>query len=420
MKKIVRQQNYLKELIESQGNQYISKIALKCMIRAAMEPLLDSPEEGVVLHRIINKSGVTGLIKRLEFSPVTAHDFSDESGNLKEKVWRDTEFLCVMTHRFVSIIIWDNKTENQNYVRYYTVYNSCAQNEALDIIGRNSNINIKEFQDSFRPDRRDNPLLNQSIRRLIENLDDASKDAVLGFAQVQSEKEDAEIDLHTREIAHEIRNQLSICDLYTEIIKKHCAKNKIDDKSISNAVGCIARAVKMAGNSLIELKSSGKSVIKPYKLNELILTAVDLTKVYRECKNVECKVENDIDVKIPVDENRFIAALINLIKNGSEAFDKEEIPAENKKGKNALEMEKYISIKTEESGDFALIKISNNAGKIQEPMNIFKEGYSTKQTGSGLGLAICKKTIEEMYGKLDLEHNGDDYVEFVIRIGKVV
>ena len=53
MKKIVRQQNYLKELIESQGNQILSKSALKCMMRAALEPLIDNPEEGVVLTAVL-------------------------------------------------------------------------------------------------------------------------------------------------------------------------------------------------------------------------------------------------------------------------------------------------------------------------------------------------------------------------------
>ena len=55
MKKIVRQQNYLKELIESQANPILSKSALKCMMRAVLEPLVNEPEEGVVLHRIENK-----------------------------------------------------------------------------------------------------------------------------------------------------------------------------------------------------------------------------------------------------------------------------------------------------------------------------------------------------------------------------
>ena len=408
MKKIVRQQNYLKELIESQGNQILSKSALKCTLRAVLEPLVNQPEEGVVLHRIENKSGIMGLIKRLEFSSVPSYDFTDEAGHLKEKVWANTEFLCVMTHRFVAIIIWDNKTDNKNFVRYYAIFNSKLQNEALDIIDRNTDINIKDFQERFKPDRRDNPLLNSSIRKLLENMDEATKDAILGFAQIQSEKEAEEVSQNTRAIAHEIRNQLSICDLYTEIVRKTCLKNGIKEEGILNAVSCMARAIKIAGNSLISLKSTDKTVIKPYKIKELIKNAVDLTKVYFEGKDIECIVENDVDIKIPVDENKFTAVVINLIKNAIEAFDTDET------GNG-----KYIKLETEEDGSFAVIKISNNAGKIEKPENVFKEGFTTKTTGSGLGLVICKKSIEEMYGKLELGENTEEKVEFVIKIGKV-
>ena len=154
MKKIVRQQNYLKGLIESQDNKFITKQILRCAIRAVLEPLLDNPEAGVVLYRIINQTGLAGLIKRVEFSDIEAYNFSDESENLRERVWADTEFLCVMTHRFVSIFIWDNKTDSKNYVRYYSIWNSKLQDEALDIINRNSIIDIRQFQEKFRPDRR--------------------------------------------------------------------------------------------------------------------------------------------------------------------------------------------------------------------------------------------------------------------------
>ena len=167
MKKIVRQQNYLKELIESQGNRFLSRQALKCWIRSAVEPLLDEPEAGVVLHRIENKDGLQGLLKRLEFSEVETINYGDSSGNLVEKVWANTEFLCVMTHRYVSIIVWDNKTGDDNSVRYYSLYNSKLQYEPLDIIKRNSKIDITPYQEKFNPDRRDNILLNASIRRLL-------------------------------------------------------------------------------------------------------------------------------------------------------------------------------------------------------------------------------------------------------------
>jgi len=410
MKKIVRQQNYLKDLIESQDNPLLSKQALRCLIRGNLEPLLDNPEEGVVLHRISDTTSIIGLLKRLDFSDIKSFDYSDNSENLREKVWAKTEFLCVLTHRYVSILIWDYKTDIPNAVRYYSLCNSKLQNEALDIIDRNSKISLKEFQESFKPDRRDNILLNLSVRRAFEHLDEASKDAVLGFAQTQSEREEKEIDQTTRQIAHEVKNQLSICDLYTAIIKKRLAQNKIKDEAVTNALKNMDKAIKIAANSLIGLKSTEKANIKPHKLKELISNSQDLTKVYFEGKDVEYNVENEIDTKIPVDENKFISAIVNIVKNASEAFNYQtECPSNGK----------YVKIKTEENDDFILIRISNNAGKIAEPKKIFTSGFTTKSTGSGLGLAICKKTIEEMFCKLEINKNTEEEVEFLITIGKI-
>ena len=408
MKKIVRQQNYLRELINSQENKIITKQTLRCSIRAVLEPLLDNPESGVVLHRIINNNGILGLLKRLEFSDIESYDFSDESENLKEKVWADTEFLCVLTHRFVSIIIWDNKTDNKTYVRYYSIYNSKLQDEALDIINRNSVVDIKQFQDKFRPDRRDNVLLNSSIRRLMENLDEAAKDAVLGYAEFQSKPVEYTGDV--REISHEVKNQLSICDLYSEVIKKYCAKNEIEDETIIKGIESISRAVKIAGNSLIALKSTQSKELKPCDLKDIINSVQDLTKVYFECKNIEYIVESKANLKIMADENAFIAVIINLVKNAVEAFGAE--------GED-LEDGKYVKLRAEKRGEFAVVRVLNNAGKINEPERVFEKGFTTKNGGSGLGLSICKRSIEEQLGQLSLENSDDKYTEFMVKMGLI-
>ena len=405
MKKIVRQQNYLRELINSQENKVITKQTLKCMVRAALEPLLDNPENGVVLHRIINRNGLLGLIKRLDFSDIESYDFSDESENLREKVWAETEFICTMTHRYVSIVIWDNKTDNKNYVRYYSIYNSKLQDEALDIINRNSIIDIKKFQETFRPDRRDNILLNSSIRRLTENLDEATKDAVLGFAEFQVKPAGYLPDV--REISHEVKNQLSICDLYSEIIKKYCAKNEIQDETILNATNNIARAIKMANNSLLALKSTQAKQIKPCSIKDIVSVAEDLTKVYFECKNIEYIVDNKLNLKIMADENALVSVIVNLVKNAVEAFNTEEV----------LENGKYIKIKVEKRGEFVAIRVINNAQKIENPDLVFEKGVTTKATGSGLGLSICKKSIEEQMGQIKLDHSNDKDTEFLIKFG---
>ena len=406
MKKIVRQQNYLRELVNSQENRIITKQALRCAVRAILEPLLDNIESGVVLYRIINNAGLSGLIKRLEFSEIESYDFSDTSDNLREKVWADTEFMCVMTHRFVAILIWDNKTENKNYVRYYSIWNSKLQDEALDIINRNSIIDIKKFQERFHPDRRDNELMNSSIRRLLENMDEATKDAVLGYAEYQSKPQQYSGDI--REIAHEIKNQLSICDLYSEILSKYCEKNQINDETIINSITSISKAIKLTGNMLLSFKASRPKNLNTCDVKKIIDEVKNLTKVYFECKNIEYIVESKANLKILADEDAMVAVLVNLIKNSIEAFEEKE----DKEYKNG----KYVKLKTEKHGEHVFIRIINNAGEINEPERIFEKGFTTKQGGSGLGLNICYKSIAEQSGQLKLEHTGEDYTEFSIKM----
>jgi len=410
--KIVRQQNYFKELIETQGNKFLTRQALKCLVRSAVEPLLDAPETGVVLYRIENRESLQGLLKRLEFSEVEAHSYSDDSKNLVEKVWANTEFVCVMTHRYVSILIWDNNTGDKNTVRYYSIYNSKLQNEPLDIIKRNSKIDITPYIEKFNPDRRDNILLNASIRRLLENMDDATNDAVLGYAEKSAEtiSDSDYIQKKSRVIAHEIKNQLSICDLYTEIIKRQVANNNLE--AIQNSLKSINRALKIANNTLISLKSKDNNEIQSVNLKEIIKTAVDLSKVYLDDKEIDFQVENNLDIQITANADKLLAVIINLVKNASEAFNILELD------ENAPKNDKYIKIKTDEQENFVQILVSNNAPGISDPERIFYEGYTTKSTGSGLGLWICKKSIEEMLGELELTRSTEDYTEFTIQLGK--
>lgn len=411
MKKIVRQQNYLKALIESQGNVFLTKQSLKCLIRSAVEPLLDEPESGVVLYRIIDRKELQGLLKRLDFSEVQSINYSDDSDNLLEQVWANTEFICTLTHRYVSILIWDNNTGNEDYVRYYSLYNSKLQYEPLNIIKRNSKVDISEYIEKYNPDRRDNILLNASIRRLLANLDSATTDAVLGYAEKSAETLSG-TDYTKKKIriaSHEIRNQLSICDLYSEIIKRQTENGDLE--AIQNSISSLSKALKMASNTLLTLKSSDTLNLTSVNLKEAIETAVDLSKVYLEDKGIEFQVENIIDEKVIANSENLIAVIINLVKNATEAFNL--INLDEEAPKNG----KYIKIKTDKVENEIQILVSNNAPGITEPERIFYEGYTTKTSGNGLGLWICKKSIEEMGGDLSLSRSTEDYTEFTIQLG---
>ena len=150
------------------------------------------------------------------------------------------------------------------------------------------------------------------------------------------------------------------------------------------------------------------SKLETLSLKELIDTAVELSQVYLEGKNIEFQIENSEDVLILADSDKLIAVIINLVKNASEAFSLEG---------DALKNGKYIKIRTDSDENSAIIYVSNNADGIENSEKIFNEGFSTKQNGSGLGLWICKKSIEEMAGELELSRSTEDYTEFTIRLG---
>ena len=411
MKKIVRQQNYFKELIESQDNQYLTRQTLKCLVRSALEPLLDEPESGVVLYRIDNKDGLSGILKRLEYSDIDSINYSDNSGNLLEKVWANTEFIFVMTHRFVSILIWDNNTGDKNSVRYYSLYNSKLQSEPLDILKRNSNVDISSYIEKYNPDRRDNILLNASIRRLLKNLEETADDAVLGYAEKSADvlKEVDYVSKKNRIVSHEIRNQLSICDMYSEIIKRYSENG--NNEGIQKAVLAINKALRMTNNLLLTLKSDENTVLKGVSLKEVVDNAVELSSAYLDGKDIELQIECAEDVMLVADFDKLVAVIINLVKNATEAFPIEEMIGEN------VQNGKYIKIKTEIEDENISIEILNNAPGIREPERIFNEGYTTKNRGSGLGLWICKKSIEEQKGSLELTRSTEDFTEFTIKLG---
>lgn len=205
-----------------------------------------------------------------------------------------------------------------------------------------------------------------------------------------------------RYISHEVKNQLSVCDLYSEIMQRYCEKNDIKDETILKSIYCIKRALQMAGNSLLELKSSDEQELGEYNLNELLQEAYELSKVYGLSKDIKTELCSGIDINITVDKNRFIGVIINLVKNACEAFTDEE--------------NKYIKISSERQDSVLRVIVSNNAAPIGN-VDIFGDGVTTKETGSGLGLYISRQNIQEMGGTLKLLKSDEVSTEFEVCIG---
>lgn len=206
--------------------------------------------------------------------------------------------------------------------------------------------------------------------------------------------------LQTRCVSHEIRNHVSICEMYTEIIKKHLERDGYENSSVTNAIDCIKKSLKIIGTSLLDLKSLNNFEPKNCELKHLVEEGVRLSTAYTHGKQIEirCFIKNS--AAIFVDDNKFLACVVNIIKNAIEAIEE--------KGE--------IQVIAEVKNNFAHIKISNNGKMIskEKQQAIFEAGCTTKATGSGLGLHICKTNLEAQKAELRLNKSTKALTEFEI------
>lgn len=201
-------------------------------------------------------------------------------------------------------------------------------------------------------------------------------------------------------IAHEIRNHISICELYTQIIRKNLEKDGIENASVSNALNCINKSLKIMSNNLLDLKSLDNFNLKVCDIKKVLEEGIKLATVYISGKNIEITSEINTTAQVYIDENKFLACVVNIIKNAIEAIKQE--------GK--------INISLAIQAENVHIKISNNGEPISEEKqkSIFEEGFTTKQTGSGLGLHICTNNLKAQNAILKLNQSTPKITEFEI------
>lgn len=410
MVKYIKGKNRLKDLIYIQENKPCSEKSIQGLIRSMLEPLFENSEEkGVVLYRFNDNSAFSGLLKRLEYTNVDVYNFSDGSDLLKEDIWDSTQFLYVLTGRYGASFVYDFETEEvENFAGYYLLYNSASLRESFEIIEDNCTKDISTYKEQYKPDRRDNLLMNSSIRKVVDLMNETTQEAM--FVDMEknalSKSDDLAkrlefINSKSRYVVHEIRNQLSICELYANIIEKHCELK--DNADCSNAIDCIKTAVKIAGSALMDLKSLDNKDLQVYNVKDMVEKALLLAKVYAKDKNIEFKTTfDDKNSSIFADESKFLAVLVNIIKNAIEAIEKDG----------------EVSVATSIKDDYISIVIANNGSKIPEDVqqNIFKDGFTTKSTGTGIGLYVCKQSLEEQFAGLKLLKSDDNSTEFEILV----
>lgn len=197
-----------------------------------------------------------------------------------------------------------------------------------------------------------------------------------------------------------MRNHLSICELYTQIIRKNLEKEGIKNSSIENALNCINKSLKIMNNNLLDLKSLNNFSPKICSIKKILEEGIKLSQVYICEKDIKITSDLQTDANVYIDENKFLACIVNIIKNAIEAISNNG----------------EINVSLQLADNNAHIKISNNGEAISEEKQkvIFEEGFTTKQTGSGLGLHICANNLKAQNAVLKLIESTEQKTVFEI------
>ena len=115
-----------------------------------------------------------------------------------------------------------------------------------------------------------------------------------------------ELNQQIRNVSHEIRNHLSICDMYSQIIKKNLEKYEIHNSSIENAIECIQQSIKIIGTNLLELKSLNQNNPQILDFEKIVKTGAEMSKAYICDKNIEFEVYVKNTALINADETKLL------------------------------------------------------------------------------------------------------------------
>jgi hypothetical protein len=189
-----------------------------------------------------------------------------------------------------------------------------------------------------------------------------------------------------RETAHQLGTPVSALMGWVDWLKEHPEKTG----EIIPEMEADLQRLEQIGRRFSKMGS--KTDFEELDLSERVQRVVDYLAKRMPSLGEKVELINDIQPGIIINANGSLLAwsIENLIRNGIDAIDRED-------GKVRLSLRK-------ESGEIK-IRIQDNGKGIPKKdwRNIFRPGFSTKQTGWGLGLSLSSRIVEDIHhGKIQV------------------
>lgn len=259
-------------------------------------------------------------------------------------------------------------------------------------------LNVSFILDESAQDFSRFSFVNQSRRfegrRGIFMLDGERFDLILltDITRAASEQERDSWKRLLRVLGHELNNSIAPISSLSTTLSKITKHAEIDEETKTDLLEGLDTITNRSKN-IVRFMGDYTRLAKlpdpeavPVKLSPLFQTACQLFG-----DNVSFATSS-ANPTVSVDPAQFEQALINLLKNATEASSK-------KPGSVNCSIEAIAGI--------TLIRIEDDGPGIANPDNLFVPFYTTKAKGSGIGLALSKQIVEAVGGTLTLANRQD-------------
>ena len=290
-------------------------------------------------------------------------------------------------------MLWDYSTEStKDKSCLYYLLNSKDINNVIRIISNNSKIDLMRYTQEYTPERRGNELLNNAVHKFIDFADSYVEETMLSQAenQIISGNDEAlkkyeYISSKARTISHDIKNHLSVIDLYSKIIEKRLDMvcNKELQDSLNNAISSVRKSKEAIDSLLSELRTIKSVNLQTFEFSSLLENVLSLAQAKAIDAGVEIQVATEYKGNILIDEQKFLNVVINLLYNAIEAS----------------ESNGFIRISTEETENNMLkILFTDNGCGIDadKQIKIFDEGYRPHPLNRRGFRGTCQQVREDL------------------------
>ena len=382
-------------------NELYSESVVKSLIRSILEPTARLNAKGMVFCHLKEYPEIQGLIKRLEYcSNITLRQFSDFEFSKFDV--EEVGFIVLTTQRYNAAFVFREIEENKYEI--YLKFNSKLVSNVYETLKSIFLFNCDEEFYEYRPERRDNIMMNEALLNIVKQFEESIKEGEYNSKIQESYRAvnetnttfRNEIYQNVKQIAHEIKNQLSILDIYTRIFEKKTGDVETSEP-IRKSVGLIKAQIEQFKN--IDVVNLQEKNIKT-----IIQDSIKMYSGLLKEKNNKLILIDEMaafEANCFVDEEKFSIVINNIIKNAHDSTSDDE-----------------IIIKLSQVDEKIKISVVNHGEMIakEQQEKIFEQGYTTKKDGWGIGLSVCKKFIGSQFGTFELAKSDEEETVFTLTL----